>query len=53
MTSDEWFAFWTPEERDILEAVARSHGWPWVQRHVLLILDQARAIGDLPDELPN
>lgn len=39
----------TPEEQAILRAVARSNGQAWVDEHADLILDQARAIGDLPE----
>jgi hypothetical protein len=37
----------TPEEQEILEIVARGKGWDWVNRHEHLILEQARAMGDL------
>jgi hypothetical protein len=37
----------TPEEQAILDLVARSNGREWVERHAALILEQARAIGDL------
>jgi hypothetical protein len=38
----------TPEERAILEIVARRKGWEWVDHHRDLILDQARLVGELP-----
>ena len=39
----------TPEERELLEWMARTHdeGREWVDRHSQLILDQARSVGDL------
>jgi hypothetical protein len=38
----------TPEEMAILEAVAREKGWVWTFEYLCLCLDQARAIGNLP-----
>ena len=38
----------TPEEMDVLEGVAQDNGWIWTFAHACLCLDQARAIGDLP-----
>jgi hypothetical protein len=40
-------ASWTPEEREILAVVARARGWTYAERHASLILEQARAIGEL------
>jgi hypothetical protein len=37
----------TAEEQAILDMIARSEGRGWVERHTHLILEQARAIGDL------
>ena len=37
----------TLEESGILDAVARTEGREWVERHAELILEQARAIGNL------
>jgi hypothetical protein len=38
---------WTRDEQSILDFVARSHGEAWVDRHAELILEQARAIGEI------
>ena len=37
----------TAEEQSFIDVVARSHGKDWAEAHAELILDQARAIGDL------
>jgi len=37
----------TPEEQEIVDMVARRNGRKWAEEHVALILDQARAIGEL------
>ena len=39
----------TPEKLEVLAQVTRTHGAAWVARHEDLILDQARAIGRLPE----
>lgn len=38
----------TPEEQAIIDLVARSDGRGWAERHAHLILEQARAVGELP-----
>ena len=40
----------TPDELVILGAVAQDKGWVWTFRHTCLCLDQARAVGELPDD---
>jgi hypothetical protein len=40
----------TPEEQEIIDHVARVKGRDWAERYSHLILEQARAIGDLADE---
>lgn len=53
LDDEAWLALWLPEDRDIFVAVARDAGWAYVRAHVLLILDQARAIGELdPEQKP-
>lgn len=42
---------WTPDELRVLEDVAASRGWAWVEEHAELILDQARAFGELEGEV--
>jgi hypothetical protein len=37
----------TAEEQEIVDVVSRSHGKEWAEAHVNLILNQARAFGDL------
>jgi hypothetical protein len=37
----------TPEEQEIVDLVARRNGRKWAEEHAALILDQARAIGEL------
>jgi len=37
----------TPEEQSVIDVVARRKGADWAERHAHLILEQARAIGDL------
>jgi len=38
---------YTAQEQEILRMVARNEGKEWAEKHAHLILDQARAIGDL------
>jgi len=35
------------EEREVFEIVAKSHGREWAERHLDLILEQARSVGQL------
>jgi hypothetical protein len=42
----------TPRELEILESVVQSRGWAWAFRHAWLCIDQARALGTLPQEGP-
>ena len=37
----------TPEELAVLTLTAKRNGWDWVNRHANLVLNQARAIGNL------
>jgi hypothetical protein len=37
----------TAEEQEILDAIARSRGWDWVNAHAEMILNQAHNYGDL------
>jgi hypothetical protein len=37
----------TPEEQEIVDLVARRNGRKWAEEHAALILEQARAIGEL------
>lgn len=37
----------TPEEQEILDAVARGRGAEWTEANAELILNQAREFGDL------
>jgi hypothetical protein len=41
---------YTAEEWEILEVVARSRSWEFAEKNAYLILDQARAIGELDEE---
>lgn len=37
----------TPEEQQVLDAVAKIRGQDWVDANAELILEQARALGEL------
>src|SRR5262245_60039072 len=38
---------WTPEEQEIIDVVARSHGREFAEKYAELALEQARMVGDL------
>jgi hypothetical protein len=40
----------TPEEQAIIDVVAEREGREWADRHAYLILEQARALGELDEE---
>ena len=40
----------SPEEQRILEEVAEVRGWEWAEAHAELILEQARHLGELPEQ---
>src|SRR5262249_47995488 len=41
----------TPEEQRLIDEVAQTEGREWADAHAALILNQARAIGNLPDDI--
>ena len=40
----------TPEEQEIIDVVARSRGREFAEKNAALILEQARALGELAEE---
>ena len=40
----------TPEEQKILDAIARRRGREWAEKNAALILELARALGELADK---
>jgi hypothetical protein len=41
---------YTPEEQEILDAIAKDRGREWADRHAELILEQAQSVGQLEDD---